>query len=348
MVKTKRTVIFIAGPTAVGKTKYAIEVAKAFHGEIISADSMQIYQYMDIGSAKPTKEELAQAKHYLVDEIDPRKEFSVAEYQVLAKNYIEKVFQDGKIPIVSGGTGLYLNSLIYDMNFSVMPKQVNLRQELEKEAALYGVEHVHNRLKTLDQAAADRIHPNNLKKVIRAIEVFESTGEGIREFKESFITTNDYDCILIGLSRDREELYHRIDQRVDHLMETGLVEEIQSLLEKGLSENNISMKGIGYKEIIAYLHGEYDLDEAVCLVKRNTRRYAKRQMTWLKRYPDMIWFNLSEYNEAEISPALLKRTDVRNFLRMRYKSEEDALSAIFDAVKSKENENGSEKGIKNS
>lgn len=324
-MKKSRTVIFVAGPTAVGKTKYAIEIAKAFQGEIISADSMQIYKYMDIGSAKPSKEELAEAKHYLVDEIDPSVEFSAAEYQLLAKKYIEKVFRENKTPIVSGGTGLYLNSLIYDMDFSVMPKQDRFRKELEQEAKLYGAEHVHDRLKTLDPAAAERIHPNNLKKVIRAIEVVETTGEGIREFQESFIPTKDYDCILIGLTRDREELYRRIDIRVDHLMEAGLVKEIESLLEKGLTEDSISMKGIGYKEIISYLHGEYDLAEAVRLVKQNTRRYAKRQMTWLRRYQDMIWFNLSEYE-----------------------TEEKALSVIFEVIRSKENENGSEKGIKNS
>jgi len=324
-MKDSRTIIIVAGPTAVGKTKYAIEIAKAFQGEIISADSMQIYKYMDIGSAKPSKEELAQAKHYLVDEIDPRVDFSAAEYQLLAKNYIEKVFQENKTPIVSGGTGLYLNSLIYDMNFSVMPKQDRFRKELEQEAKRYGNVHVHSRLKTLDPAAAERIHPNNLKKVIRAIEVFETTGEGIREFQESFIPTKDYDCVLIGLTRDREELYRRIDIRVDHLMEAGLVEEIESLLEKGLTEDSISMKGIGYKEVISYLHGEYDLAEAVRLVKQNTRRYAKRQMTWLRRYQDMNWFNLSEQE-----------------------TEEKALSAIFELIRSKENENGSEKGIKNS
>ncbi len=324
-MKNSRTVIIVAGPTAVGKTKYAIEIAKAFQGEIISADSMQIYKYMDIGSAKPSKEELAQAKHYLVDEIDPRVEFSAAEYQLLAKNYIEKVFQENKTPIVSGGTGLYLNSLIYDMNFSVMPKQDRFRKDLEQEAKRYGNEHVHNRLKTLDPAAAERIHPNNLKKVIRAIEVFETTGEGIREFQESFIPTKDYSCVLIGLTRDREELYRRIDIRVDHLMEAGLVKEIESLLEKGLTEDSISMKGIGYKEVISYLHGEYDLAEAVRLVKQNTRRYAKRQMTWLRRYKDMSWFYLSEYE-----------------------TEEKVLSAIFELIRSKENENGSEKGIKNS
>lgn len=306
-----KKVIFIAGPTAVGKTKYAIEIAKTFDGEIISADSMQIYKYMDIGSAKPTKEELAQAKHYLVDEIDPRQDFSVAEYQTLAKRYINKVFESGMTPVVSGGTGLYINSLVYDMDFSIMPKQADFRETLEKEAELYGAEHVHDKLKALDMAAAERIHPNNLKKVIRAIEVFETTGEGIREFKESFINTKDYDCVLIGLTRNREELYSRIDQRVDQLLEAGLVEEIKSLLEKGLSENNISMKGIGYKEMISYLHGEYDLNEAIRLVKRNTRHYAKRQLTWLKRYPDMHWFNLSDY-----------------------KTDEEALSAIFDTIRS--------------
>lgn len=307
-----RNVIFVAGPTAVGKTKYAIEVAKAFQGEIISADSMQIYKFMDIGSAKPTGEELAQAKHYLVDEIDPRDEFSVAEYQALAKSCIEKVFDNGKIPVVSGGTGLYLNSLIYDMDFSVMPKQTGFREQLEADAKEFGFEHVHDKLKSLDPAAAARIHPNNLKKVIRAIEVFETTGEGIREFHESFVPTQDYGCILIGLTRDREELYRRIDERVDYLIEAGLIKEVKALLEKGLTEDSISMKGIGYKEMIACLNGEYDLAEAVRLVKRNTRHYAKRQMTWLRRYPDMIWFNLSEYP-----------------------TEKEALSAIFNAIRSR-------------
>ncbi len=307
-----KKVIFVAGPTAVGKTKYAIEIARAFHGEIISADSMQIYKYMDIGSAKPTKEELAQAKHYLVDEIDPRDEFSAAEYQTLAKNYINQVFQKGMTPVVSGGTGLYLNSLIYDMDFSVMPKQAEFRRELEREAELFGPEHVHNRLKALDQAAAERIHPNNLKKVIRALEVLETTGERIREFQESFVPTKDYQSILIGLNRDRNELYQRIDQRVDLLMKAGLVREIEGLLEKGLTEHNISMKGIGYKEIIGCLHGEYDLEEAVRLVKRNTRHYAKRQLTWLRRYPDMIWFDLSAFE-----------------------TEEKALSSIFETIREK-------------
>lgn len=319
-----KTVIIIAGPTAVGKTKYAIEVAKAFSGEIVSADSMQIYKYMDIGSAKPTRDELEQAKHYLVDQIDPSAPFSVAEYQALAREYINQIFESGKTPVVSGGTGLYINSLVYDMDFSVMPRQVSFREELEREAELYGVNYVHEKLRGLDPAAAERIHPNNLKKVIRAIEVCQSTGERVREFSESFVETKDYRCILIGLSRDREELYQRIDERVDILMEAGLVDEVKSLLNLDLTENNISMKGIGYKEIIAYLNGEYDLEEAVRLVKRNTRHYAKRQMTWLRRYPQMIWFNLSEYPD-----------------------DHQALNAIFEVIR-KEKENGCEERTQNS
>ena len=318
-MKGNRTVIFIAGPTAVGKTKYAIEVAKAFQGEIISADSMQIYKYMDIGSAKPTKKELSQARHYLVDEIDPAEEFSVAEYQSLAKKYINQVFEHEKMPVVSGGTGLYLNSLIYDMDFSVMPRQPGFRESLERDAALYGTAYIHDKLAALDKAAAERIHPNNLKKIIRAIEVCESTGERVREFKESFVPTKDYECVLIGLSREREALYRRIDQRVDLLIEAGLVKEVEALLARGLTENNISMKGIGYKEIITFLHGEYDLAEAIRLIKRNTRHYAKRQMTWLRRFPQMAWVNLSEYE-----------------------TEEDALIAVFDGIRTRlrEWENG--------
>ncbi|MBR0596613.1 tRNA (adenosine(37)-N6)-dimethylallyltransferase MiaA [Sinanaerobacter chloroacetimidivorans] len=288
-------IVIIAGPTAVGKTKYAIEIAKHFHGEIVSADSMQIYKYMDIGSAKPTPEELAEVHHYLVDQIDPRNEFSVAEYQTMAKDCICNIFRNHKLPIISGGTGLYLNSLIYDMNFSVMPKQTDIRERLEEEAREHGNEYVHDRLKVLDPDAAERIHPNNLKKVIRALEVLETSGEGIREFKESFVKTKDYGYILIGLLRDREELYGRIDQRVDLLVEKGLIKEVEQLLDKGLKADHISMKGIGYKEIIGYLNGEYDRDEAIRLVKRNTRHYAKRQLTWLRRYSDMKWFNLSDY-----------------------------------------------------
>lgn len=295
----KRTIAVIAGPTAVGKTEYAIAAARALSGQIISADSMQIYKWMDVGSAKPTPEEQAQAKHLLVDEIDPRIPFSAANYQALAKKYIRQTFDEGLLPIVSGGTGLYVNSLIYEMDFSTLPGDPEFRSRLMKEAEQQGAEALHNRLKQLDSEAAGRIHPNNVKKVIRAIEICENGGQRVRPFEEALIKTKDYDCVLIGLDRDRQELYERIDLRVDLLVAQGLFEEVERLLELGLTEENISMKGIGYKEIIGYFHQEYDREEAIRLVKRNTRHYAKRQLTWFRRYPDMKWLNLSDYPSPE-------------------------------------------------
>jgi len=290
--------IIICGPTAVGKTKYAIEIAKAFNGEIISADSMQLYKHMDIGSAKPSPEELAQVKHYLVDEIDPKEMFSAAEYQKRAKLAIETVFLNGKTPIISGGTGLYVNSLIYDMDFSKQPLSSDYRKELEKSAIEKGNEFVHELLAEKDKDAADRIHPNSVRRVIRALEMI-NLGDKVRPFEESFVNTKDYSYVIIGLSRDREEMYERINERVDILLEKGLVDEIKILLDMGLTETDISMKGIGYKEIIGYIKGKYDLEFAVDLVKKNTRHYAKRQMTWFRRYENINWFNLSEYKNDE-------------------------------------------------
>ena len=292
MDKTDRKIIIIVGPTAVGKTEYAIKAAQDFNGEIVSADSMQLYKLMDIGSAKPTPEEQAAARHYLVDEIDPRYDFSVAEYSRLAKKYINTIFDKGKLPIVSGGTGLYVNSLIYDMDFSSAPRDTEERERLRAFLAENGPEKLHELLRDADPAAAKRIHPNNTKKVIRAIEAARS-GNPIPAFEESFRKTKDYDYLLIGLDRDRQELYDRINLRVDIMLDAGLEDEIKELMNLGLSSDNISMKGIGYKEMIAYLNGEYSRDEAVELVKRNSRRYAKRQLTWFRRYNDIHWFDLT-------------------------------------------------------
>lgn len=294
----KDKIIVIAGPTAVGKTEYAIRAAQEFNGEIVSADSMQIYKFMDIGSAKPTAEEQAAAKHYLVDEIDPREEFSVAEYVKLAKKYIRQILDEGKLPIISGGTGLYVNSLIYDMDFAAAPKDSEERERLRAELAEKGPEHLHSMLREVDPDAAERIHPNNTKKVIRAIEAARS-GNPIPAFEESFKKTSDYDYLLIGLNRDRAELYDRINRRVDIMLDAGLEEEIKGLMAMGLDSGSISMKGIGYKEMIAYFNGEYGRDEAVELVKRSSRRYAKRQLTWFRRYPDMNWFDLSAGADAD-------------------------------------------------
>lgn len=291
-----RKIIVIAGPTAVGKTKYAIEAAKAFNGEVVSCDSMQLYKYMDIGSAKPTAEELAQVPHHLVDIIDPAEPFSVAEYQKLAKAAIEDIFARGKVPVIAGGTGLYLNSILYDMNFSNAKQDQELRQKLEKEAQEFGPEYIHNKLAKLDADAAQRIHPNNVKKVVRAIEA-AITGENIKDFKECNIKVKDFERILIGLTRDREELYDRINKRVDLLVEQGLFDEVKGLLEKGLTESDISMKGIGYKEIIGYFDQKYPKEEAIDLIKKNTRHLAKRQITWFKRYEDIKWLDISQYED---------------------------------------------------
>lgn len=296
-----KKICIIVGPTAVGKTKYAIEAGKFLNGEIISADSMQLYHRLDIGSAKPTVEELSQVKHYLVDAIDPELDFSVAQYQKLAKDAIDQVIAKGKLPIISGGTGLYVNSIIYNMDFSTKPKDTGYREKLEQDAENFGKEYVHNLLNEKDPQAAQRIHPNNLRKVIRALEVLDSADVGIKDFKESFVKNTDYKYQLIGLNRHRPQLYERIDQRVDQLMELGLVNEVEGLLTQGLSEKNIAMKGIGYKEIIGYLNGEYDLSHAVYLVKKNSRNYAKRQLTWFRRYPDIRWFEISSYASEEMA-----------------------------------------------
>lgn len=291
-----RKIIVIAGPTAVGKTKYAIEAAKAFNGEVVSCDSMQLYKYMDIGSAKPTAKELAEVPHHLVDIIDPAEPFSVAEYQKLAKASIEDIFARGKVPVIAGGTGLYLNSILYDMDFSNAKQDQELRQKLEKEAQEFGPEYIHNKLAELDADAAQRIHPNNVKKVVRAIEA-AITGENIKDFKECNTKVTDFEKILIGLTRDRDELYDRINQRVDLLVEQGLFDEVRRLLEKGLTESDISMKGIGYKEIIGYFDEKYSKEESIDLIKKNTRHLAKRQITWFKRYEDIKWIDISQYED---------------------------------------------------
>lgn len=295
----KRKILIIGGPTAVGKTDLSIEAALLLNGEIVSADSMQIYRYMDIGSAKPTPEERSRVPHHLVDEIDPAQSFSVFEYQKRARAAIEDIFSRGKTPVIAGGTGLYVNSLIYNMDFSERPDDNSFRKEMEALAEREGTEALHRLLAGKDPEAGKRIHPNNTKKIIRALEILEEGQERVKSFEESFVKNEDYDRCLIGLTRDREELYDRINRRVDILIEAGLVDEVQSLKGMGLTEDDISMKGIGYKEVFSYLHGEYDLEEAVRIIKRNTRHYAKRQLTWFRRYDDIHWINLSEVSHED-------------------------------------------------
>lgn len=294
-----KDILAIAGPTAVGKTEYAIQMALRLGGEIVSCDSMQLYQFMDIGSAKPTEEERAMVKHYLVDEFDPRQEFSVVQYQKHAKNAIRQIHAKGKLPVISGGTGLYLNSLLYEMDFSAPPRNDGYRRELEDLALREGKEALHRLLQEKDPQAAGRIHPNNTKKIIRALEAVSQGGQGVRPFTEAFTPVFEYRPLLIGLTREREELYQRINRRVELLMEQGLLEEVKGLLDMGLTEGHISMKGIGYKELIDYLHGAWDLETAVAKIQQNTRHYAKRQLTWFRKYDKMVWFNLSQYESQE-------------------------------------------------
>ncbi len=294
-----KDLIAVVGPTATGKTEYAIQLAMRLDGEIVSCDSMQLYRFMDIGSAKPSEEERKMVRHYLVDEIDPREPFSVAQYQKRAKQAIAEIHGKGKLPIVAGGTGLYLNSILYEMDFSAPPAADDFRNKMEKLAREQGKEALHQRLLEKDPRAAARIHPNNTKKIIRALEAVERTGKGIRPFSEADKLCEDYRPFLIGLTRDRSELYQRINERVIHLMNRGLLREVDALLAKGLTEEHISMKGIGYKELIRYRKGEWDLETAIAKIQQNTRHYAKRQLTWFRRYDKIKWFNLSHYENRE-------------------------------------------------
>ena len=289
-----REVVLIAGPTAVGKTKYAIEYALENNGEIVSCDSMQIYKYMAIGTAKPTKEELSMVRHHLVDIIDPRDDFSVAQYSELAQKAINDIFSRGKVPIVSGGTGLYFNSIVYEMDFGNDTRDMEFRKSLEEIANEMGNKYLHDMLREKDPESANRIEPNNLRRVIRALESVMIADKKLKPFEEVKKKNVNYNTKLIGLCRDRANLYSRIEKRVDIMVEEGLIQEVSSLLENGFTSEHISMKGIGYKEVIAYLNGEYNKDRAIELIKRNTRRYAKRQLTWFKRYDEMEWINLDE------------------------------------------------------
>lgn len=290
--------IILTGPTAVGKTDLSIQLAKAVDAEIVSADSMQIYKYMDIGSAKVTEEEMQGVKHYLVDEIEPDMPFSVSEYKRMAEEYIDEISSRGKNVIVTGGTGLYLNSLIYDMDFGKSDANQELREELNKELEENGPAYMYEKLVSLDKDAAERIHPNNTKRVIRAIEVAMS-GEKMNDFSKDLRYNKKYRPIIIVLNRDRQALYDRINLRVDIMLKNGLIEEVKGLLEKGYTKDMISMQGIGYKEIIKYFDGEYTLDEAIEIIKRDSRRYAKRQLTWFRRYEDAKWFEIDKFDSAE-------------------------------------------------
>ena len=295
----KIPLIILTGPTAVGKTDLSIKLSKSLNAEIISADSMQIYKYMDIGSAKVTKEEMDGVIHYVIDEVTPDVPFSVSEFQMRSEKYIEEINKKGKNVLITGGTGLYLNSLIYNMDFAKSNANNEIREKLEQELKENGIDYMHEKLRGLDEEAANRIHKNNTKRVIRAIEVCMS-GQKMNDFSKDLRYNEKYKPIIIVLNRDREVLYQRINKRVDIMLENGLLDEVKELLKMGYTKDMISMQGIGYKEMIKYLDGEYTYDEAIEIIKRDSRRYAKRQLTWFKRYQDAKWFDLDKYQDIEI------------------------------------------------
>ena len=282
------SVIFIVGPTAVGKSEFAVKTALKTDGEIVSADSIQVYRGLDLGTAKPSLKERMGVVHHMIDIADPKQDFSAGAYSKEATVIIENILSRGKTPIVCGGSGLYVHSLLYDMDFSGIMRDDSLRQQLENEAEKLGPERLYMKLLEKDPAAASRVHPNNVKRVIRALErVYgEIESGGLREFENTLSAPKGWNARIIRLTADREELYTRINKRAEGFFEKGLIGEVRALLENGVPRESAAMQGIGYKEVVALLEGLYGENEALRLVKQNTRHYAKRQETWFKRYTD--------------------------------------------------------------
>lgn len=315
--KKKKPLIILAGPTAAGKTKISIRLAKTVGGEIISADSMQVYRYMDIGSAKIRKEEMEGVPHHLIDVLDPEEEFHVARFQEMAKRTVREIYTRGRIPILVGGTGFYIQALLYDIDFSGGKEDTGYRGMLESFAQKEGAGALHERLKEVDPKSAEIIHANNVKRVIRALEFYHQTGTRISEHNEKERQKESpYRFLYFVLEDDRGRLYERIDRRVDKMVEEGLVEEVARLKARGCRKGMVSMQGLGYKEILSFLDGEISLEEAVRLLKRDTRHFAKRQITWFKREPDAFWLNRQDYNDDEdaILGAMLTKLRERNII----------------------------------
>ena len=293
----KKPLVVLTGPTAVGKTELSILLAKSINGEIISADSMQIYQFMNIGTAKITKEEMQGVKHYLVDELLPDEEFHVAKFQKMAKEAIAEIYQKGKIPILVGGTGFYIQAVLYDIDFAKESNLDGYRQELEEFARKEGISVLHQKLEEIDPVSAKNIHENNIKRVIRAIEFYHETGKKISEHnEEERERPSPYNFEYFVLNDERERLYQRTDLRIDQMLENGLLEEVQSLKNMGYDTASVAMQGLGYKEILDYLDGQTTLEEAVYRLKRDTRHFVKRQLTWFRREKTVTFVNKADFS----------------------------------------------------
>lgn len=310
----KKPLVVLTGPTAVGKTKASIGLAKVIGGEIISADSMQVYEYMDIGSAKIRPEEMQGVPHYLIDDLKPWDEFHVVRFQQMAKNAMEQIYANGHIPIVVGGTGFYIQALLYDIDFTGTAQDDTYRAELENLVKEKGAAYLHNMLRKVDPKSAEDIHANNVKRVIRALEYYRQTGQKMSEHnEEERRKESPYEFVYFVLNAPREQLYARIDRRVDQMIEEGLVDEVKHLKELGCTKEMVSMQGLGYKEILAYLDGECKLDTAVYTIKRDTRHFAKRQLTWFRRERQVTWIQkeVYDYDEDRILKAMLSHLEGR-------------------------------------
>lgn len=309
---TKDKLIILAGPTASGKTSVSIDLAKRIGGEIISADSMQVYRGMDVGTAKIKADEMQGVKHYLINVLDPTEDFNIVKFQDMVKYSIEEIKRNGHIPILVGGTGFYIQSVIYDIDFDTQDDNGDIRKALEEEYDKMGADFMYEKLKKIDSVSAENIHKNNKKRIIRAIEYFLINNTLISEHNESQRKNDSpYDFRFFVLNPPRDILYDRINQRVDKMVEEGLVREVKDLKNAGLSIGNISMQGIGYKEILEYLDGEITLDEAIDNIKQNTRHMAKRQVTWFKREKDVIYINPFEFeNNEKIVDYMVEKIDM--------------------------------------
>jgi len=292
----KQPLIILTGPTASGKTALSVELAKRIGGEIISADSMQVYRHMDVGSAKVTEEEMDGVPHHLIDVLDPQESFNVVTFQELAKDAMKKIYDNGHIPIIAGGTGFYIQALLYDINFTDNDGDMEYRHQLETLANEQGADMLHAMLREVDPSSAEAIHANNVKRVIRALEFYKKTGQRISDHnEEERQKESPYNFAYYVLNMDRATLYNRIDLRVDKMLECGLVEEVKNLKSMGCTRDLVSMQGLGYKEILDYLNGELSLEEAVYILKRDTRHFAKRQLTWFKREKEVTWITQENF-----------------------------------------------------
>ena len=309
-----KPLVILAGPTAVGKTELSIRLAKQIGGAVISADSMQVYKYMDIGSAKITPQEMDGVDHYLIDCLEPSEEFNIVRFKQMAEKALETIYAKGQIPIVAGGTGFYIQALLYDVDFHSQDVDEEFRLELAEYAEVHGAEALHEKLKDIDPVSYANIHANNVKRVIRALEYYRLTGKPISQHNEEEHRKNSpYNFAYFVLTDERSHLYERIDRRVDLMMEQGLLDEVKKLFHMGCRRHMVSMQGLGYKEILDYLEGRCTLEEAVYIIKRETRHFAKRQLTWFRRERDVIWMDKAsyQYHDEEI----LK--EMQNILRRK-------------------------------